>query len=244
MTDTKNEITIYDTTKTGELIQSVEPVTARNAPAIVKAAGMSAEVAWEEFFQAEIANVHTRKNYMHAVRQFLARVEERNLELPRISPGDFGEYLQGLELATPTTKLHLAALRRFFDRLVNRHVCVINAAATVKAERHSVVEGTTPDLGPIQARALFKSITVTDPVGLRDRAVLAVLIYNSSPRWGGRQADDEEFRERRTAIHTTFRGERREIEGNPGAARLGAIPARLCSGHESHRRLPLLHRES
>ena len=96
----------------------------------------SAEFAWEESFQAEIANAHTRKNYMHAVRQFLVWVEERNLELPRISPGDVGEYLQGLELATPTKKLHLAALRRFFDRLVNRHVCVINPAATVKNLMH------------------------------------------------------------------------------------------------------------
>jgi integrase/recombinase XerD len=83
-------------------------------------------------------------------------------------------------LATPTKKLHLAAMRRFFDRLVNRHVCVIDPAATVKAERHSVVEGKTPDIGPTQARALLKSIAVADPVGLRDRAVLAVLIYTAA----------------------------------------------------------------
>lgn len=180
MTDAKTEITIYEGSDTGQLIRPDGPVTPRNAPAIVKAAGKSAEFAWEEFFQAEIANVHTRKNYMHAVRQFLAWVEERNLELPRVSPGDVGEYLQGLELATPTKKLHLAALRRFSDRLVNRHVCVINPAATVKAERHSVVEGKTPDIGPTQARALLKSIAVADPVGLRDRAVLAVLIYTAA----------------------------------------------------------------
>ena len=180
MTDAKNEITIHEGVKNGELIQPSEPVTPRNAPAIVKAAGKSAEFAWEEFFQAEIANAQTRKNYMHAVRQFLAWVEPRNLELPRIAPGDVGEYLQALELATPTKKLHLAALRRFFDRLVNRHVCVINPAATVKAERHSVVEGKTPDIGPTQARSLLKSITVVDPVGLRDRAVLAVLIYTAA----------------------------------------------------------------
>ena len=121
-----------------------EPVTARNAPAIVKAAGRSAEFAWEEFFQAEIANAHTRKNYLHAVQKFLAWVEGRGLELPRITPGDVGAYLQDLELSVPTKKLHLAALRRFFDRLVNRHACVINPAATVKAERYAVVEGKTP----------------------------------------------------------------------------------------------------
>lgn len=176
----KTDITVYDGTTAGQLTRPDGPVTARNAPAIVKAAGKSAEFAWEEFFQAEIANAHTRKNYMHAVRQFLAWVEARNLELPRTAPGDVGEYLQHLELAIPTKKLHLAALRRFFDRLVNRHACVINPAATVKAERYAIVEGKTPEIGVEQARALLKSIDVSDPVGLRDRAVLAVLVYTAA----------------------------------------------------------------
>jgi integrase/recombinase XerD len=180
MIDAKNEIAVYDGTKSGELIRPDEPITARNAPAIIKAAGKAAEFAWEEFFQAELANAHTRKNYMHAVRKFLVWVEERGLELPRVSPGDVGEYLEGLELATPTKKLHLAGLRRFFDRLVNRHVTVINPAATVKAERYTVVEGKTPEISADQARTLLKSIDASNPAGLRDRAVLAVLIYTAA----------------------------------------------------------------
>ena len=71
-------------------------------------------------------------------------------------------------------------MRRFFDRLVNRHVCVINPAATVKAERYSIVEGKTPEIGADQARTLLKSIDASNPVGLRDRAVLAVLIYTAA----------------------------------------------------------------
>jgi integrase/recombinase XerD len=180
MTDSKNEITLYAGPESGQLIRPDELVTPRNAPAIVKAAGKSAEFAWEEFFQAEIANAHTRKNYMHAVRQFLAWVGVRNLDLKRITPGDVGEYLQNLELATPTKKLHLAALRRFFDRLVNRHVCVINPAATVRADRYSVVEGKTPEIAAEQARTLLRSIDASNPVGLRDRAVLAVLVYTAA----------------------------------------------------------------
>jgi site-specific recombinase XerD len=178
--DTNNEIIVYEPTPTGELTQPSGSVTARNAPAIVKAAGKSAEFAWEEFFQAEIANAHTRKNYMHAVRQFLAWVEVRNLELHRITPGDVGEYLQHLELAIPTKKLHLAALRRFFDRLVNRHACVINPAATVKAERYAVVEGKTPEIAAAQARALLAAIDTATLIGLRDRALLAVLVYTAA----------------------------------------------------------------
>jgi hypothetical protein len=79
MSDAKHELTVYEGPARGELTESAGPVSARNAPAIVKAAGKGAEFAWEEFFQAEIANAHTRKNYMHAVRKFLAWVEDRNL---------------------------------------------------------------------------------------------------------------------------------------------------------------------
>ena len=71
-------------------------------------------------------------------------------------------------------------LRRFFDRLVNRHACVINPAATVKAERYAVVEGKTPQIGANRSHTLFKSIDVSNPVGLRDRAILAVLVYTAA----------------------------------------------------------------
>src|SRR5512135_1420720 len=68
--------------------------------------------AWDEFFEGELANQHTRNAYSRAVRDFLA-----------------------------------------------------------------VAEGETPQIGVEQARTLLKSIDVFSPVGLRDRAVLAVLVY-------------------------------------------------------------------
>jgi integrase/recombinase XerD len=43
-----------------------------------------------------------------------------------------------------------------------------------------VVEGKTPEIGVEQARTLLKSIDVSNPVGLRDRAVLAVLVYTAA----------------------------------------------------------------
>ena len=151
-------------------------------PAIVTAAGAGAEFAWDEFFKGQIANAHTRKNYAHAVRHFLAWCDhpDRQVPLVRITPGDVGDYLAGLELATPTKKLRLAALRKFFDLLVVRHVVVLNPAASVRAERYPVVEGKTPEISADQARALLRSIDASNSVGLRDRAVLAVLIYTAA----------------------------------------------------------------
>jgi site-specific recombinase XerD len=152
------------------------------APAIVVAAGGGAEFAWDEFFKGQIANSHTRKNYAHAVRDFLGWCDhpDRRIPLVRIAPGDVGDYLASLELATPTKKLRLAALRKFFDLLVVRHVVILNPASSVRAERYSAIEGKTPEIGVKQARELLQSIDASNVVGLRDRAVLAVLVYTAA----------------------------------------------------------------
>jgi site-specific recombinase XerD len=151
-------------------------------PAIITAAGAGAEFAWDEFFKARLANPHTRKNYAHAVRHFLAWCDhpDRQIPLVRITPGHVGNYLAGLALATPTKKLRLAALRKFFDLLVVRHAVILNPAASVRAERYSTVEGKTPEIGTAQARDLLKSIDASNLVGLRDRAIIAVLIYTAA----------------------------------------------------------------
>jgi site-specific recombinase XerD len=144
---------------------------------------------WDEFFSAGIRNPHTRRAYAHAVRRFLAWCQVRQLELRTITPGLVAQYLDQLAGSIPTRKQHLAAIKGFFDALVLRHVVVLNPAASVKAERYSVVEGKTPEITVEQARTLLRSIRVsyetTDgaqphPVGLRDRAVIAILIYTAA----------------------------------------------------------------
>ncbi len=157
-----------------------QAVAVCEAPAIIRTAGPAAQFAWDEFFQGELANHYTRRNYVHAIERFLAWAEEHGLELARITPGHVGSYFQELPLAVPTKKLHLAAIRKLFDRLVNRHAVVINPAATVRTERYSVIEGKTPEIRPEQARALLKSIDTSTAVGLRDRAILSVLVYTAA----------------------------------------------------------------
>lgn len=54
--------------------------------------------------------------------------------------------------------LHLSALRGFFDRVVNRHVVILNPAASVKGVKDQVIEGKTPENTVEQARALLASV--------------------------------------------------------------------------------------
>jgi integrase/recombinase XerD len=148
-------------------------------PVLVERAGGAARFAWDEFFYAEHHNPHTQKAYMAAVKRFLAWAEGEGLELPRITPGMVGQYLVGLGGSAAKRNLHLSALRGFFDRLVNRHVVILNPAASVKGVREQVVEGKTPEISIEQARTLLKSVDTHHIIGLRDRAILATLAYTA-----------------------------------------------------------------
>ncbi|QEH39245.1 Tyrosine recombinase XerC (plasmid) [Aquisphaera giovannonii] len=148
-------------------------------PSLVERAGAAARFAWDEFFYAEHHNPHTQKAYQRAVRRFLAWCEGQGEDLAAITPGQVGRYLTGLGGSAAKRNVALAALRGFFDRLVNRHVCVLNPAASVKGARDVAVEGRTPEIGVEQARMLLASVDVSHVVGLRDRAVLATLAYTA-----------------------------------------------------------------
>lgn len=149
-------------------------------PLLISESGSAARFVYDEFFHGKIRNPRTRKTYRHAVDRFLNWARSRGLELPRIAPADVGRYLDGLNLAPATKKLHLAAVRHFFDELVVRHVVILNPAACVRGERLQVIEGTTPEIPRDHARMLVHSIDTSHVVGLRDRAVIALLIYTAA----------------------------------------------------------------
>jgi integrase/recombinase XerD len=148
-------------------------------PAMVERAGPAGRFAWDEFFFAEHHNSHTQVAYLRAVKRFLAWVEGQGVELPAITPGMVGQYLVGLGGSVAKRNLHLSALRGFFDRLVNRHVVILNPASSVKGVKETVMEGKTPEITVEQARALLASIDTATLIGLRDRAILATLAYTA-----------------------------------------------------------------
>ena len=149
-------------------------------PALIVASGGGAMFAYEEFFYGRIRNQHTRRAYLHAIHRFLYACRCNGLELARIAPAHVGRHLDAMSCSTATKKLHLAALRHFFDELVTRHVVLLNPAASVRGERYQVVEGKTPEIRVAQARRLLASVDTGNVVGLRDRAIVATLIYTAA----------------------------------------------------------------
>jgi site-specific recombinase XerD len=102
------------------------------------------------------------------------------LVLRQIAPAHVGQFLDGLPDAPSSKKVYLAAIRRLFDLLVTRHAIVLNPAASVRGDRLTVVEGRTPEITAQQARKLLSCIDLSHVVGLRDRAIVAVLVYTAA----------------------------------------------------------------
>ncbi|GAA3277707.1 hypothetical protein GCM10020258_59700 [Sphingomonas yabuuchiae] len=84
----------------------------------------------------------------------------------------------GREVSAPTVKQRLAGVRHLFDWLVTGQVIPTNPAASVRGPAHSVRRGKTPVLAPDEARRLLDAIDVTTPAGLRDRALIGLMVYS------------------------------------------------------------------
>jgi site-specific recombinase XerD len=149
-----------------------------------------------EFFTTQITNDHTRRAYANAARRFAAWCAQHGIdELSQVQPFHVAASLKDLqvELAPPTVKQHLAALRMLFDWLVTGQVLEVNPAHAVRGPKYVAKKGKTPVLTAEEARALLDSIpTVLKPaaeedgapaarpdlLGLRDRALIGVMAYS------------------------------------------------------------------
>ena len=146
-------------------------------PGAIARAGRAAQEGFLEFFFASIRNVNTREAYARAVRDFFAWCEERGAELDQISPLLIAAYIEKHPGSAPTVKQHLAALRMLFDYLVVKQIIPTNPAAAVKGPKHVAREGKTPVLSTAQVRDLFGAIDISKISGLRDRALIGVMLY-------------------------------------------------------------------
>ncbi len=150
-------------------------------PALVAAAGDRASVRFLEFFASTIRNPHTRRAYARAVTDFLAWCEERGVpSITAVQPLHVAAWIemQTRMLAAPSVKQQLAAIKRLFDWLVTGQIVPTNPAASVRGPSHVVRQGKTPVLDPAEARTLLDSIDATTAIGLRDRALIALMVFS------------------------------------------------------------------
>ncbi len=162
---------------TNTTLQTLNP---SKVPALIAKVGERAVHRYIEFFTANIRNANTRNAYAVAVNHFADWCEVCGLQLHQLNPTVIALYVEqlGQEVSAPTVKQHLAAIRMLFDYLVIGQIMPTNPATAVRGPKHVVKKGKTPVLTPSDTRTLLDSIDTRTIAGLRDRALIGVMVYS------------------------------------------------------------------
>src|SRR6266849_2609481 len=148
-------------------------------PALIAARGRHAGRRFVEFFTANIRNPNTRKAYYRAACEFFDWCDKARFGLLDIEPVHVAAWVEdlGRRFSPPTVKQWLAAVRMLFDWLVVGQVLAVHPAAAVRGPKYVVRTGKTPVLAATEARQLLDSIDTKTVVGLRDRALIGLLVF-------------------------------------------------------------------
>jgi integrase/recombinase XerD len=133
-----------------------------------------------DFFSSHLRNKNTRRAYLEAIRQFSAFCAVHGIEdLGQVEPVHVAAFVEDQlrKHSKPTVKQRLAALRMLFDWMVIGQVLAMNPAHAVRGPKHTQRKGKTPVLNADEARVLLNSIDTTSLPGLRDRALIALMVY-------------------------------------------------------------------
>jgi integrase/recombinase XerC len=135
---------------------------------------------FSEFFTVPIRNVNTRRAYKRAAHDFFLFIDSLGVHrLEAIEPRHVACWVEELEgtCSAPTVKARLAGVRHLLDWLTTGHLIPFNPAHAVRGPKHSVKRGKTPYLEPAEARALLDAIAIDTLHGLRDRALIGLMVY-------------------------------------------------------------------
>jgi site-specific recombinase XerC len=108
------------------------PISSPPLPALVGAAGERASMRFLEFFATNNRNPHTRRAYYRAAEEFLAWCANTGVpSIAAVQPVHVATWIEAStrELAAPSVKQRLAALRHLFDWLVNGQVVPVKPRA-------------------------------------------------------------------------------------------------------------------
>jgi site-specific recombinase XerD len=154
---------------------------AGRTPVLAAAAGERASYRFFEFFTAQIRNPNTRRAYARAAVEFFDWLAAHGVtQITAIESVHVAAYIEQLQKtrSAPTAKLRLAALRHLFDWMVIGQIMPLNPASAVRGPRHIVRRGKTPVLDPAEARQLIDAINTSTVIGLRDRALIGLMVYS------------------------------------------------------------------
>ncbi|KPB78039.1 integrase [Pseudomonas syringae pv. tomato] len=207
---------------------------------------LTAVPAAVEWF-ANIDNPRTRRAYQCDLEDFCGFVGLTGAEefraVTRAHVLAWRAQLEGRGLAGSTIRRKLAALASLFDHLLeNNAVTGGNPVHGVKRPRVESNEGKTPALGDHQAKQLLDAPDTETLKGLRDRAILAVLLYHGLRREEAAQLMVADIQERRGIKHLQIHGKGgklRYLPLHPVAAERIHAYLQVSGHHQEESKVPL-----
>jgi len=142
------------------------------------------EVEWFK----NIRNPHTKRAYENAIKDFMLFTGiQRPDEFRTVTPAHviaWREELgsEGRRLGGPSIRHRMAALSSLFQYLCHKYAVAHNPVKGVKRPRSENNEGKTPAIADHQARKLLVAPAEKSLKGIRDRAILATLLYHGLRR--------------------------------------------------------------
>ena len=178
-----------------------------------------ADVPPEEEWLANITNGKTRRAYKIDVREFIAYVGLHDYgELRAIARAHIIDWRRDLErraLEPATIRRKLSALSSLFEYLCERNAVAGNPVDGVKRPMANGNEGSTPALGDGQARKLLEAPPADTLKGVRDRAILATLLYHGIRREELCGLRVRDMHSRQGVLHFRINGKRDKIRFIP-----------------------------
>lgn len=135
---------------------------------------------------ANITNVNTLRAYRNDVKEFMAFTGIRESADFRLVKRShliaWRRTLEGRGLEPATIRRKLSAMASLFDHLCETNSVPFNPADGVKRPNQGMNEGKSPALGDEQAKALLEAPSGDTLKGIRDRAILSVLLFHGLRR--------------------------------------------------------------
>ena len=145
-----------------------------------------ADVPPEDEWLANITNRKTRRAYKEDVREFIGFTGLNDyMGLRSVVRSHIISWRKDMErrgLAPSSIRRKLSALSSLFDYLCERNAVTGNPVDGVQRPMTNGNEGSTPALGTVQARKLLEAPAADTLKGVRDRAILATLLYHGMRR--------------------------------------------------------------
>jgi len=178
-----------------------------------------ADVPPELEWLANITNLKTRRAYKTDVEEFSGftglRASSELRTVTRAHVIAWRKHLELRELEHSSIRRKLSALSSLFDYLCERNAVAGNPVDGVKRPASNNNEGSTPALGDAQVRRLLDAPAPDTLKGVRDRAILATLLYHGIRREELCLLRLRDIQSRQGVMHLQVTGKRNKIRYVP-----------------------------